>query len=358
MSRANAPRILAVKRAMPPHYLDQESILRGLLPLIAPGGEVPLARLEQLHRSVKVRGRHLAVPPEEYAPLDTFAKRNAVWTKVALELGEEAIRGVLDEAGLEPRDVDHIFFTTVTGIAVPSIDARLANKLGFRSDVKRTPIFGLGCVAGTAGVARAADYLRGHPGEVAVVLAVELCSLTLQRDDRSIANLIASALFGDGAAAVLLGGADRSARAKGPAVAASRSIFYPDTEGVMGWELVDGGFRVILSGDVPEMARANTGRDVDAFLGSLELGRADIRHWVCHTGGPRVLEAFEESLGIPREALARSWRSLEECGNLSSASVLLVLEDLLASRSAAPGDKGLMLSMGPGFCAEQVLLEW
>jgi alkylresorcinol/alkylpyrone synthase len=244
----------------------------------------------------------------------------------------------------------------VTGLATPSIDARLGNRLALRSDFKRTPIFGLGCVAGAAGLARAADYLRGFPGHVAVLLSVELCSLTLQRDDLSIANIIASGLFGDGASAVVLAGAERGG--PGPRVVGNRSVFYPDTERIMGWDVTDGGFKVVLSPKVPSLVKERVRKDVDGFLAEHGLKRSDIRHWVVHTGGPKVLRAFEEALELESEALARSWSSLSQVGNLSSSSVLFVLSDVLETANANEGDFGLVMAMGPGFCSELVLLRW
>jgi alkylresorcinol/alkylpyrone synthase len=272
-------------------------------------------------------------------------------------VGEQAVRQALHRAGLAPSDVDHLFFVTVTGISTPSVDARLMNRLGLRPDVKRTPIFGLGCVAGAAGTARASDVLRAYPDQVAVLLSVELCSLTLQREDLSIANIIASGLFGDGAAALVLSGAERPV-AGVPRILATRSVFYPDTERVMGWDVVNGGFKVVLSAKVPEVVRGHVREDVGSFLAEQGLETKDIRHWVAHTGGPKVLEAFESTLELPPGALARSWKSLRETGNLSSASVLFVLESLLASGEARAGDFGLLMAMGPGFCAELVLLQW
>lgn len=306
---------------------------------------------------MRVSKRHLALPLEAYKTLTSFQQRNEAWMREATNLGEQVTRQALEQSGLSPRDIDHLFFVTVTGIATPSIDARLVNRLGMRSDVKRTPIFGLGCVAGAAGLARAADYLRAFPGHRAIVLSVELCSLTLQREDLSVANIIASGLFGDGAAAVVLEGADVS-RASGPRVEASRSIFYPDTERVMGWDVVDTGFKVVLSAKVPRLVTEHVRGDVDAFLETNSLRRADVRHWVAHTGGPKVLQAFEAALELPKTALARSWRSLEESGNLSSASVLFVLGELLEAAEARDGDRGVLMAMGPGFCSELVLLRW
>ncbi len=350
-----APLIRAVGRALPPHYATQEEIIHGLRELWATR-HFNVERLEELHRAVQVSGRYLALPAAEYPALVTFQQRNDAWIRVALDLSEQVVRQALDKAGLTPRDVDHIFFVTVTGISTPSIDARLVNRLGLRPDVKRTPIFGLGCVAGAAGTARAADYLRAFPGHTALLVSAELCSLTLQREDLSIPNIIASGLFGDGAACVVLRGAAKEAG--GPRVVATRSVFYPDTERIMGWDVLETGFKVVLSSKVPNLVRDHIRQNVDGFLGEHGLTRADVRHWVAHTGGPKVLQAFEESLEVPEGGLARSWASLKEVGNLSSASVLFVLGDMLESGQARPGDWGMMMAMGPGFCSELVLLRW
>jgi len=347
-------RILSVAQALPPNFADQDTLLAAFRELWGQK-HFNLERLEQLHRAVRVGGRHLALPLERYRELRSFAARNAAWTEAAVDLGAEAVRSALLAADLSPAQVDHLYFVTVTGIATPSIDARLVDRLGLRADLKRVPIFGLGCVAGAAGLSRVADVLRGGPGELAVLLAVELCSLTLQREDLSIPNIIASGLFGDGAAAAVL---DGGARGRGPRIAATRSVFYPGSERVMGWDVVDSGFKVVLSPAVPQLVREKLRADVDAFLAAQGLKRSEIAHFICHTGGPKVLEACEEALEIPRSTMQRSWDSLQKVGNLSSASVLFVLSDLLAAGEASPGDRGLLLAMGPGFCSELVLLEW
>lgn len=353
------PLIRTVGRALPKHYADQETLIAAFRDAWA-GAHFNVERLEALHRAVQVSGRHLAVPIERYKDLASFARRNEVWVEVAVDLGETAVRAALQRADLEPREVGHLFFVTTTGIATPSIDARLVNRLGLSAGVRRTPIFGLGCAAGAAGIARAADYLRAFPEQVAVLLSVELCSLTFQRDDFSIPNIISSGLFGDGAAAVVLtGGAhDASGGFTGPRVTATGSVFYRDTERVMGWDIVDTGFKVVLSAKVPDVVHEHVQTDVDAFLAAHGLERSRIRHWIAHTGGPKVLKAFEEALELPADALARSWKSLRETGNLSSASVLFVLGELLDSDDATKGDYGLLISMGPGFFSELVLLQW
>lgn len=347
-------RIVAVGSALPLHYYDQQALLEAFRENWSER-YFNTRRLEELHRNVLVGGRHLALPIEEYARIATWGEANAHWIRVAQELGGEAVLGALDGAGIGVDDVDALFFVTVTGVATPSIDARLMNRLGLPGRVRRVPIFGLGCVAGAAGVARAADYLRGHPDHVAVLLSVELCSLTLQREDLSVPNLIASGLFGDGAAAAVLVGANRGTA--GPRVVDSRSVFYPDTEDVMGWDISERGFKIVLSADVPEMVRRHLRGDVDAFLADHGLAREDISLWISHPGGPRVLEAMQETLDLSEEDLAGAWRSLREVGNLSSTSVLLVLEQTLASAPAV-GTWGLMSAMGPGFCSELVLLRW
>jgi alkylresorcinol/alkylpyrone synthase len=292
--------IAAVGRSLPPHYFAQHELLDALSRLWAGRFHNP-RRLEQIHRNVLVGGRHMALPIEGYEKLHGFAEANAAYISCGLELGERAIRAALAGAGLTPADVDHIFSVTVTGIATPSLDARLANRLPLRSDVKRTPIFGLGCVAGAAGITRAADYLRAFPDQTAVLLSVELCSLTLQRGDVSIANVIATGLFGDGAAAVVLRGANVAGC--GPRVVATRSIFYPNTEHVMGWEVADEGFQVVLSADVPKLA-AGLRPDVDRFLADQGITLSQVGVFICHPGGPKVLEAIEESLELPSDALA------------------------------------------------------
>lgn len=248
-------------------------------------------------------------------------------------------------------------FTSVTGVAAPSVDARLVGRLGLRSDVKRLPVFGLGCVAGAAGVARLHDYLLGRPDDVAVLLSVELCSLTFQRHDASTANLVATALFGDGAAAVVALGQGRASGA-GPEVVATRSRMYPDTEHVMGWDIRSSGFKVRLDPAVPDVVRRYLADDVRDFLAEHGLKPKDVAHWVCHPGGPKVLEAVSDVLSLPDGALDVTWRSLAEVGNLSSSSVLHVLRDTLEQRRPEPGSPGLLMAMGPGFCCELVLLRW
>ena len=350
--------IATVGRAFPPHYADQDTLIAAFRAAWAARYH-NVGRIEQLHRNVLVGGRHLALPIGDYLQLRGFTEANDAFVRVGTDVGAAAVSDALARAGLTPADVDAIWFVSVTGIAAPSIDARLVNRLGFRPDIKRTPIFGLGRVAGAAGVARVSDYLRGFPDHVAILLSVELCSLTLQKEDLSIPNLIASGLFGDGAACVVMAGERRAAAMglAGPHVVATRSVFYPDTEGVMGWNIGTDGFKIVLSAEVPDMVTRHLRGDVDRFLADQGLDYLDIATWIAHPGGPKVLEAMEAVFPLPEGALERTWRSLREVGNLSSASVLMVLREALET-PPPPGSYGLLIAMGPGFCSELVLLRW
>jgi alkylresorcinol/alkylpyrone synthase len=350
------PRVDSVGTALPPNYVTQEALNVALREFWTARG-LKLDAFDRLHKATTVSGRYLALPMPEYAGLDTFEKSNSEWTRIAPELGAEAAGRALSSAGLRAVDINHLFLVTGTGIATPSIDTRIISTLGMRGDLKRTPIFGLGCAGGASGIARAADYLRAFPQERALLIAVELCSLTLQHADVSVANIIASGLFGDGAAAVVLSGGEHGIQA-GPQVIANRPVLYGGTEGAMGWQITDHGFKIVMSPEIPDIVRRYLRRDVDCFLQEHGLDRSHIAHWIAHTGGPKVLRAIEEGLELPSDALRRSWNSLHQLGNLSSASVLFVLAELLAANEARPGDLGVMLAVGPGFCSELVLLRW
>jgi alkylresorcinol/alkylpyrone synthase len=347
--------IVSATSAFPKHYYSQEMLFESLQQYWGDQLEKPEV-LRRLHKNVGVDGRFLSLPIDAYSKLRTWGEANDHWIYTAQELGHCAVSRAIAAAGLDVGDIGALFFTSVTGICSPSIDARLINRMGLSPNIRRVPMFGLGCVAGAAGIARAADYVLAYPGQVAVILAVELCSLTLQRQDMSIANLISSGLFGDGAAAVVVAGGDRGLR--GPKILGTRSVFYPDTEEMMGWDVSEKGFRIVLSPEVPDLIRRQLGRDVDTFLADLGRSRKDVESWVMHTGGPKVLQATAAALGLENGELAASWDCLRRTGNLSSASVLVVLEEVMKHRRPAPGTLGLLAAMGPGFCSELVALEW
>ncbi|WP_327250425.1 type III polyketide synthase [Streptomyces sp. NBC_01244] len=354
-------RVLGVSTAFPPHRYMQQEITDVLASCLPPGADSALLR--RLHGAAQVETRHLALPLDVYRRLGGFGHTNRLFVELAVALGAEAVERALDEAGVRAEEIDLVVSTTVTGIAAPSVEARLAARVGLRPDVKRVPMFGLGCSAGAAGLARVHDFLTGHPDGTALLLSTELCSLTLQPTDTSMANLVAGSLFGDGAAALVAVGGDhapataRAAGTSGPVVAATRSRLYPGTEHLLGWDVGDWGFRMVLGREVPELVRLHVAEEIESFLAAHDLKPRDVAAWVCHPGGPKIMDALADELGLPDSALAPSRRALAATGNLSSASVLQILRDTRAA-APRPGSAGLMIAFGPGFSSELVLLTW
>lgn len=348
-------KIAGAAGAFPPHRYHQSVITEALK---AHWGEkLPRPDLfTRLHARAGVDYRNLAYPLTEYRRFDTWGRSNAAWMETAEQLGERAIDNALARSGLLRSDLDALIVVSITGIASPSLDARLINRMGLRPDIKRTPVFGLGCVGGAAGLSRTADYVKAYPSHAAALLAVEVCSLTLQLEDLSTQNLISSGLFGDGAAAVIVVGKDH--RSPGPVILGTQSVFYAGTEEIMGWDISGDGFKIVLSPKLPELIRHRLGADLDRFLAGFHLTRGDIGNWVIHTGGPKILEAVEHSLGLSGCDLKLSWDSLRRHGNISSASVLLVLEQTMTACRPDPGTLGVLAAMGPGFCCELILIRW
>lgn len=351
-------RIVAVGTALPEYVSTQEEITELLAPMIT-ADPARQSVLRRMHAAAYVRTRHTVLPLESYRDGMSFGASNDLFVREATRLGAAALADALGTAGLRADEIDLIVFTSVTGMSAPSVDALLVAELGMRDDVKRLPLFGLGCVAGAAGISRARDYLLGHPQDVAVLVSVELCSLTVQRGDDSMDNLVASGLFGDGAAAAVMLGNRRAARgaASGPTVVAGRSRLYPETREMIGFRPSETGLRVILTAGVVGTVDAHVPGDVRALLAEHGLTTDDVEVWVAHPGGPKVLEAVEQGLGLTRGELRRSWDSLAAVGNLSSASVLHILAAEL-SAPHSPGEVGMLFALGPGVSAEFVLLRW
>ena len=355
------PYLLGSELGFPKNYYNQEALLEALIELWGDSLFNP-DRLRAFFQNMNVDGRYLALPKERYAEVRDFGSRNLAFREVALELLEGVVSRLASQTEIAAEEGDVLLSTTGTGLAVPTLEARLMNRIPFSPSARRVPLFGLGCLAGAAGVASLSIMLRGS-ADIGLLLAVELCSLTLQLQDISIANLVATGLFGDGAAAVLMVG-DRNPMAaeavrsgKGCKIVATRSAFFPDSEDVMGWEFDHNGFQIVLNNKVPQYATGVVSDAVRTFLGDHGLEPRDIAHWLAHPGGPKVMDALEEGLGVPG-ALERSRTSLAALGNLSSVSVLAILDEVLKSGLPKPGDWGVLMAMGPAFCAEVVLLKW
>ena len=350
-------RIAAVRTALPPHR-HRQAELTGAMAAISAVEPAQRTLLERLHANSGVDTRHTVLPLAAYRGLDGLGSTNDLYIEHATALAARALRSALQAAGLAAADLDMLIVTSVTGVAVPSLDARLIPRLGLRPDIKRLPIFGLGCVAGAAGLARLHDYLRGWPQHAAALVAVELCSLTVPAASPTTGDLVVSGLFGDGAVALVATG-DRVVPAPdGPRVVASRSEVYPDTGEVLAWRLGTGGFRIVLTAELADVVARHLSSSVSAFLAAHGLTVADIASWVCHPGGPRVIDAVQQSLGLPASALEVTRRSLAEVGNMSSASVLHVLQETIRAGRPAPGSAGLLIGLGPGVSVEMILLRW
>lgn len=346
-------RILAVRSAFPAHRYPQAELTAKVAELCGLGPRERVL-LEQLHAKAGVDHRHTVLPLSGYEGLRSIERANDRYVEEATDLAERALRGALDAAGLVGRDLDLLIVTSVTGVAVPSLDARLIPRLGLRPDIKRLPIFGLGCVAGAAGLARLHDYLLAWPDHRAALLAVELCSLSWPMADVTTADLVVTGLFGDGGAALVAAG---ERVGDGIQVIASRSEVYPDSGDTLGWRLGEEGFRIVLTAELADVVERRLAGSVTSFLAEHELTVEEIDLWVCHPGGPKVVDAVQNSLKLPDTAMELSRRSLAEVGNLSSASVLHILEKAIDG-APPPGSTGLMIGLGPGVSVELVLLRW
>lgn len=346
--------ISSVGTALPEHLVrrsDVKDICRQVF------HEMPdLERLLEIVDRAGVDERHICFPPWYYLEARSFEQRNLDYQEQACILGEKAVRSCLDAAGLEPRDVDHVVFVTTTGLATPSVDALLAHRMGLRPDVRRTPLFGVGCAGGVAGLARAADFVEARGSQKVVVLSVELCAQTLQLQDVSKSALVGAALFGDGAAAALV--TSDELEMGGPRIEASRSHLFPDSERVMGWRFHGGGMELRLQQDVPALVSRALAPLVHGFVEDCGWKLEDLTHLVLHPGGAKVLTAYAGALGLAEPRLAGSREFLRLHGNLSSASVLFIYKSMLETEKPVAGDLGLMVALGPGFAAEQLLLRW
>ncbi|HME12283.1 MAG TPA: 3-oxoacyl-[acyl-carrier-protein] synthase III C-terminal domain-containing protein [Candidatus Acidoferrum sp.] len=350
---ATRPTIAATATALPEHKMTRADMKHYLGRVF----DIPERRLDAMMAIVdnaRVNERHAIFPIDYTIEARPLRKTNEEYIEHAIKLGRQAAEEVLRRAKLTPQDIDLIITVSCTGFMIPSLDAHLIELMGFRSDVRRMPFTELGCAAGAMAIARAADYLKAYPGGNVLIIAVELPSLTFQRKDVSQANLISSILFGDGAAAVIVSGK----KMPGPKILVSETYTFPDSLGAMGFDLRDSGFHILLDKGVPEMIGAKIKGLVDGFLERQKLKQEDIKGWILHPGGARLLGNVEEALGLTKCDTTPSWDVLAAVGNLSSATILFILQQWLEKRPLKVGDYAMMAAFGPGFSAEFILLQW
>ena len=362
------PVIRSVATALPPYALPQEQIRDLAREHFAPAFP-EIDRYMSVFRHAQIDTRHFVAPLEWFTTLRSFQECNDLYVEAATAIGAAAARRCLAASDLQPHDIDHLIWVSTTGLAAPSPDAMLINRLGMGLHTRRTPIWGLGCAGGVAGLARAYEYTRAFPEQRVLLLSVELCSVTFQWDDRSKRNLIAASIFADGGAAVLVEGneardlrleASKATQASSlkpqASILGTQSTLWPDSLDIMGWDIVDTGMQVVFSSRIPGIVQTLMRENVAEFLASFGLGIDDIDHWVLHPGGAKVVSAYEATLGIDPERLGHTRAVLRNYGNMSSATVFFVLDAFLKSGHPTPSEYGVLAVLGPGFSCELALI--
>ncbi len=342
-------RLLCLATAVPKHAITQTEVQRRIGAVFREDPEA-VARMLPVFANAGIDTRYSCMPPDWYEVDHGWSEKNALFLDHAIDLLEVATRRCLDQAGLEAGDVDGIVAISTSGVATPSLDARLMTRLPFRRDAWRLPVFGLGCAGGALGLARAAAMARAAPGARVLLLVVELCALTFRRNDRSSSNIVATALFGDGAAAAIL-----STAGQGPAIAATGEHTWEQSLDVMGWGVADDGLEVIFSRQIPDLIRTRFRAVVDAFLSRAGRRLGDIESFLCHPGGAKVVDAIREALGLSEQDLHHSRGVLRDFGNMSAVTVMFVIERALRERTLR--GPALASAVGPGFTAGFVLFE-
>lgn len=349
--RLPAPRLVSLATAVPDFALPQDEVARRAGELFAPMVS-DFSRLTPIYRNAEIENRHSCVPIDWYTQKHSFSDRNRLFLDNAVALLADAGAKALEQAALTAEDIDVVITICSSGIATPSLDARLIGLLGLRPDVQRLPVFGLGCAGGVLGLSRAAAMARAQPDAHVLLLAVELCGLTFRAQDRSKSNIVATALFGDGAAAAVL--SCRDDYAGRPRLGAGGEHTWPDSLDVMGWDVTDDGLKVLFSGNIPELVRHDLGPVIERFLDANGLTQTDIDGYLCHPGGAKVLDALEECFGLQTGSMRHARAVLRDHGNMSSVTVLFVL-----AAAMADGMKGrhLLTALGPGFTAAMQMID-
>lgn len=357
------PKIVSIGTYQPPYTLQQtnaEELTRELFYEKFPR----LERYLKVFETGDIETRHFCVPAEWHRTEHTFEERNNLYIELATNYSVEVIKACLQNKAflhtpITTEDIDAIIFVSSTGISTPSIDARVMNRLPFSDRLKRIPLWGLGCAGGAAGVSRAYDFCKAHPQAKVLVVCVELCSLTFQQNDFSKSNLIGASLFADGAACILVCGEDIAipTNKRTPSILTTGSKWMPDSENVMGWNIKNNGLHVVFQKSIPSIITSWLGPFIEQFLAEQQLYSEQLNHFIAHPGGKKVLKAYEDTLYLSEQKTDISREILRHHGNMSSPTVLYVLEQFML-RECNINDTGLLVALGPGFCAEAVLLKW
>lgn len=345
------PKIQAVGTAVPSYALEQSEIKKFVAALFHSHID-NLDRLLPVFESSCIKVRHFSQPLNWYGTSHSFAEANKIFEQVALELSEKAALEAMKKANTKPEDIGMVIFVSSTGIVTPTLDAKLIQQLGLSPHTGRVPLWGLGCGGGVSGLARAAELSHSLQGRSVLLVAVELCSLTFQPNDYSKSNLVGTSIFADGAAAAVI-----TVDGNGPAILDNYSTLFPDSADVMGWDLVETGFKVRFSKNIPSIVRRHLPGLLKSACAKWGINQEDIVHYVVHPGGAKVLSAYSESLSLTKDKLTYAYDVLAGYGNMSSASVLFVLNRFM-EETPPTGNYGVMLALGPGFSAEQVLFKW
>lgn len=355
------PVIRSLSTALPPYEIQQAEARQFAYTHFA--ASFPnIERYLPVFTHAEIDTRYIVVPSEWFLTPHSFKECNDLFIQWALQLGEEAAQNCLEQVGLTPRDIDHLVLVSTTGLATPSIDARLINRLGMGTHTRRTPVWGLGCAGGVAGLSRAYEYARGFPGHRVLLVCIELCSVTFQWQDLSKRNVIASAIFSDGAAALLVEGDDvapppTNADRPAPRILGTQSTLWPDTLNIMGWDIIDTGMQVVFSSRIPFIVQDLMHENVSEFLAPYNLHIDDISQFILHPGGAKVIRAYEQALQIDPERLSNVRQVLRQHGNMSSPTVFFVYETFYNQQPLQPGEYGLMVVLGPGFSSEMALIQ-
>lgn len=348
------PGLVSTATAVPPNRINQDEA-KAFASQLFGSHLADLNRLLPLFDNAGIRTRYFSVPSDWFGKEHSLEEKNHIYIQSATDLGAEASRKLLKNTNTAPEEIDYIIYINTTGLATPSIDARLINVLGLRRSIRRTPIWGLGCAGGVAGLSHAYHYLLGHPTHRVLVVAVELCGLTFIHDDYSRSNLVACALFGEGAAAALVCGDD--VESGGLKILATQSTFYPDSLKVMGWNIVSRGMQVVFDKKIPDIVLQHAAAELDSFLDKHQITRDDVRQFLYHPGGMKVIEAYEAAYGANGNRFELSRSILRDYGNMSSVTALFVIERYLEKYGLGSSGYGVISALGPGFCSESLVVK-